>query len=136
MPVFRYFLFVGGALLSVLFLVNGQYPVAPSEVSARGIDRSIIRIQSSQRWPEPVLIDTSLPVPPAAARLLDADASAQPRPADMPTTEAYAEMVTAAPKALGVSESHSKLASRTSKPKLRRRMSNLQPNGPADWWQP
>jgi hypothetical protein len=68
MPVLRYFLFVGGALLALLFAAD--YVVPPQAVatahSAPSIDKTIVRIRSDQKPPERVVYDTSLPtiVPP------------------------------------------------------------------------
>lgn len=70
MPVARYFMFVGGALLALLFLIDAYVPseaVATSH-AAPSIDRNVVRIHSDQKLPERVVYDTSLPtiVPPAA----------------------------------------------------------------------
>ncbi len=70
MPVARYFMFVGGALLALLFLIDAYVPseaVATSH-AAPSIDRNVVRIHSDQKLPELVVYDTSLPtiVPPAA----------------------------------------------------------------------
>src|ERR1700712_4005724 len=70
MPVARYFMFVGGALLAVLFLVDAHVPpqaVVPSH-AAPSIDRNVVRIRSDAKLPERVVYDTSLPtiVPPVS----------------------------------------------------------------------
>ncbi len=104
MPVLRYFFFVGGALVALLFIVAAYLPSAPAvdnaaDVSDAGIDPSTIRIHSDRKWPERVVFDTSHPaiVPPQAevasvaapARVADvsskarvSDAFAQLRPSD------------------------------------------------------
>jgi hypothetical protein len=70
MPVARYFLFVGGALLALLFAIDAFAPqeVAVARNAAPGIDKTVVRIHSDQKLPEKVVYDTSLPtiVPPAA----------------------------------------------------------------------
>jgi hypothetical protein len=70
MPVARYFLFVGGALLALLFLIDGYVPsqAVVASHAAPSIDRNVVRIRSDQKLPERVVYDTSLPtiVPPAA----------------------------------------------------------------------
>ena len=70
MPVARYFLFVGGLLLALLFLVDAFAPqqMAVADHAAASINKSTVRIASDQKWPERVVYDTSLPtiVPPAA----------------------------------------------------------------------
>ena len=70
MPLLRYFVFVGGALLALLFVSSAYLPKMPDEVRAdSGFDRSIIRIHSERKWPERVVFDTNQPtiVPPQAA---------------------------------------------------------------------
>jgi hypothetical protein len=69
MPLARYFLFVGGALLALLFLVDTQLPNLPVAQSAydAAADLPPIRIHSDRKWPERVVFDTSAPAiaPPA-----------------------------------------------------------------------
>ncbi|MBR0692583.1 hypothetical protein [Bradyrhizobium lablabi] len=69
MPVARYFLFVGGALLALLFLINAIVPQAEvatnASLSAPAVDKSTVRIQSTQKLPERVVFDTSLPAVPS-----------------------------------------------------------------------
>ncbi len=68
MPIFRYFLFVGGALLALLFAVDLALPKAPAEQTllTSGGDLPLIRIHSDHKLPERVVLDTSHPtiVPP------------------------------------------------------------------------
>ena len=98
MPLLRYFVFVGGALLALLFVSNAYLPKTPDEVRAdAGFDKSTIRIHSERKWPERVVFDTnqptivpaptttaSVPVPPAVAdastkaRVRDSFAQLQP----------------------------------------------------------
>lgn len=70
MPVARYFLFVGGVLLALLFALDAFAPqqVAVASNSASSIDKTVVRIRSDQKPPERVVYDMSLPtiVPPAA----------------------------------------------------------------------
>jgi hypothetical protein len=96
MPVVRYFVFVGGALLALLLAVSafGPQPDAVADNSANSaptIDKTVVRIRSDQKLPERVVYDTSLPtiVPPtanvqvaAAPAPPAADASAQARVRD------------------------------------------------------
>lgn len=70
MPLLRYFVFVGGALLALLFISTAYLPKLPDEVRAGSeFDRSTIRIHSAYKWPERVVFDTNQPtiVPPPAA---------------------------------------------------------------------
>ena len=69
MPVARYFLFVSGTLLALLFALDA---FAPQQTVVAGnapsINKTVVRIRSDQKLPERVVYDTSLPtiVPPAA----------------------------------------------------------------------
>src|SRR5258707_530315 len=70
MPVARYFLFVGGILLALLFALDAFAPqqMVVAGNAAPSINKTVVRIRSDQ-LPERVVYDTSLPtiVPPAAA---------------------------------------------------------------------
>ncbi len=62
MPVMRYFVFVGGALLALLLIANACLPALPVTGSSRStVDRSVIRIHSDTKWPERVVFDTTRP---------------------------------------------------------------------------
>jgi len=97
MPVARYFLFVGGMLLALLFALDGFAPqqVAVASNSASNstgsIDKTVVRIRSDQKPPERVVYDMSLPtiVPPVATSQMAAapvapgvDSNAQARMRD------------------------------------------------------
>jgi hypothetical protein len=91
MPLRQYFLFVGGALLALLFVANWLVP-ASSERTVSAVHFPPIRIHSDRKGPEAVVIDTSKSmlapmlavhedvVAPQAVNLMEAvidDASAQ-----------------------------------------------------------
>jgi hypothetical protein len=62
MPVLRYFLYVGGALIALLLVCNALLPQEPVTTSlASGADAPVVRIHSDQKWPERVVFDTSKP---------------------------------------------------------------------------
>jgi hypothetical protein len=92
MPVARYFLFVGGVLLALLFAIDALVPqqVAVTSNAAPSVDKTVVRIRSDQKLPERVVYDTSLPtiVPPAAAVRV---ATAPTPPAAEITTQAAAQ---------------------------------------------
>ena len=71
MPVARYFLWVGGALLAVLLIANWSLPGLPDAEKA-SVNPPLIRIHSEQKWPERVVYDTNreatVPAPSASAR--------------------------------------------------------------------
>jgi hypothetical protein len=110
MPIFRYFMFVGGALLSLLFAGNFVWPASPvtQAVATAGYDQPLIRIRSDRHLPDRVVLDTSqptiagpvvktaavtVPQPPAPADAL-AELSAKAR-----VRETFAQFMPAGPKA-------------------------------------
>ena len=64
MPVARYFLYVGGVLLALLCVIDALVPREPVVASngAPAIERPVVRISSTQKLPERVVYDTSLPI--------------------------------------------------------------------------
>jgi hypothetical protein len=99
-PLGRYFLFIGGVLLAILFIAERYLPQSASETFTREAraDKSIIRIKSVHQWPERVVFDTSLPtiVPPAPV-LADAavvnQAGLAQAPVINPPREAFALLI-------------------------------------------
>jgi hypothetical protein len=84
MPLTRYFLFVGGVLLALLFVVGAvlpQLPVADTDRADAEVDKSTIRIHSDRKWPERVVFDTSLPTIVPGQTLKAAAAIPAPAPA-------------------------------------------------------
>jgi hypothetical protein len=67
MLLIRYFVFTGCVLLGLLLLANRYFHLETAVAAEDHIDRSIIRIHSSQRWPAAIRFDTSAPIPAAAA---------------------------------------------------------------------
>src|SRR5512140_2414386 len=105
MPLLRYFIFVGGALLALLFISTAYLPKMPDEVRADsgdpGFDRSTIRIHSERKWPERVVVDTNQPtiVPPPvviATASVRAPAAAADVSAKARVREALAQLPTPA----------------------------------------
>jgi hypothetical protein len=60
MPLARYFSFVGGVLLTLLFILDAYLPKIPVREKATA-DLPIIRIHSERKWPERIVFDTSVP---------------------------------------------------------------------------
>jgi hypothetical protein len=60
MPLARYFLYVGGVLLALLFILDACFPRIPVAERAHA-DLPVIRIHSDRKWPERIVYDTSLP---------------------------------------------------------------------------
>jgi hypothetical protein len=65
MPVMRYFLYVGAALLALLFVAGEAFPTLPVAPAAQAAntaaDVPMIRIHTDRKWPERVVFDTSAP---------------------------------------------------------------------------
>jgi hypothetical protein len=69
MPVLRYFIFVGGALLALLFLTDAYAPPRPVSAKAGTVvatENPTLRIRSDHKWPQAIVFDTTQPtiVPP------------------------------------------------------------------------
>jgi hypothetical protein len=62
-PLGRYFAVVGPALLALLILAPWYFPngTTSRENGAPSVHGSAIRINSDQKWPERVVMDTTLP---------------------------------------------------------------------------
>jgi hypothetical protein len=95
MPLARYFLLVGAALLVVLLIAGACLPPLPA-VERAETQRTAIRIHSNMKLPERVIFDTSMPtvthhVGPVIA---DAGTPAQPSANDVSTKarEAFAQL--------------------------------------------
>jgi hypothetical protein len=69
MPLARYFLYVGGVLLTLLFILDVWFPRFPVAERANA-NLPAIRIHSDRKWPERIVFDTSLPaiIAPQIAR--------------------------------------------------------------------
>lgn len=104
MPIGRYFVFVGGVLLALLFLADRYVPEQIAASARADIDRSIIRIHTRHRWPEAVVYDTSLPtiVPPVVAAGVSPERSPREAFAQLPQAPAPVRLQVAAtlPKAV------------------------------------
>jgi hypothetical protein len=92
MPLARYFVFVGGALLALLFISDQYFPKLPT--ADWGDSRSaIIRIHSDRKWPERIVYDTSLPtVVPAQIANIEAKVAAPEIVASTAEREAFAQL--------------------------------------------
>ncbi|MDH2341271.1 MULTISPECIES: hypothetical protein [unclassified Bradyrhizobium] len=92
MPIFRYFVFVGGALLALLFAVNFVLPASPvtQAVATASNEQPLIRIRSDRHLPERVVLDTSQPT--IAAPAVKIAAVAAPKPPVEGMSPALAEM--------------------------------------------
>jgi hypothetical protein len=72
MPLMKYFVFVGSALVLLLLAMNWLSPESTAEPVYSGIQRPVIRISSIETPPERVVFDTSmanLASPPSVVRV-------------------------------------------------------------------
>jgi hypothetical protein len=71
-PFSRYFFYIGGILLGLLFILDASLPKLPAPVRGNG-HLPVIRIVSDRKWPERIIYDTSLPtIVPAQPATIDA----------------------------------------------------------------
>src|ERR1700759_1347200 len=100
MPLLRYFIFVGGSLLALLFVVNVAFPMEPlPQQLTSGSDLPPVRIHSDRKLPERVVFDTSAVLPaqiPAAPVLL----VAQPKPQPLVAAQVQAKAQAPVPPAI------------------------------------
>ena len=92
MPLARYFLYVGGALLALLFISDPYLPKLPA--AEWGDSRSaIIHIHSVHKWPERIVYDTSQPtLVPAQIANIEAKIAAPEIVASTAAREAFAQL--------------------------------------------
>ncbi|BAM89073.1 signal peptide [Bradyrhizobium oligotrophicum S58] len=101
MPILRYFLFVGGTLLALLVLADSVLPSVPLPASLTSAsDLPPVRIQSTRKWPERIVMDTSIATP-APVKLAKVEQPVRPapvaaaEPAKNSARDAYAQMTAA-----------------------------------------
>ena len=95
MPLMRYFCYVGGILLALLFVADACFPKLPDAHGAGAVSY-VIRIHSDRKWPERVVYDTSHPtitgVIPAQIANIAASAPAPATIAPLKVREAFAQL--------------------------------------------
>jgi hypothetical protein len=94
MPLVRYFLYVGGVLLALIFIVDTYLSKLPIVENADP-HRPKIRIYSDDRWPERVVFDTSIrPITPSQLAEAEANIPTPAVTAEVPVKarEAFAEL--------------------------------------------
>jgi len=92
MPLAKYFLYVGGALLALLFISDPYFPKLPA--SDWGDSRSaVIRIHSDHKWPERIVYESSLPtVVPVQIANVEANVAAPEIVASTVVRAAFAQL--------------------------------------------
>ena len=104
MPLMKYFVFVGAALVLLLLAMNWLVPDPTVEPVYSSTQRPVIRISSIQTLPERVVFDTNMPTPApsvmrvAAPPLRSAFALEQITPGLLPTFSILAQVTQVTPK--------------------------------------
>ena len=60
-PLFRYFIMVGGFLLTLLFVAGAYLPNSRVDEGSKAVTKPAILIESSRKWPERIVFDTTVP---------------------------------------------------------------------------
>jgi hypothetical protein len=90
MPLIRYFVITGGALLALLYLAD-YYMAGPVSAAAEaGPDLSIARIHSAQTWPEKIVFDTNVRQIPLTKTVASSTSDAAAPAAPDGTRQAFA----------------------------------------------
>ena len=61
MPLGRYFLYVGGVLLTLVFILDACLTSKLPVIERSHANSPVIRIHSDRKWPERIVFDTTLP---------------------------------------------------------------------------
>ncbi|MDE5463551.1 hypothetical protein [Bradyrhizobium sp. CSS354] len=90
MPLIRYFVFTGGALLALLYLADYYLAGPVSAAADTGPDLSIARIHSAQTWPEKIVFDTNVRQIPLTKTVASSTSDAAAPAAPEGTRQAFA----------------------------------------------
>ena len=72
MPLARYFLYVGGVLLTLVFILDACLTSKLPDIERSHANSPVIRIHSDRKWPERIVFDTSLPtIVPAPTAIVE-----------------------------------------------------------------
>jgi hypothetical protein len=107
MPLLRYFLYVGGALLALLFICDAVLPQVPLPGNlTSGSDLPAVRIHSDRKWPERVVFDTNVPSVAASTVVATVAAPSVPATTDASAKarvrEAFAQLPPSGPKTAAI----------------------------------
>ncbi|SCB54082.1 hypothetical protein GA0061098_102337 [Bradyrhizobium shewense] len=140
MPIIRYFVFVGGVLLALLFAADRYLPAPGEPAATADPDRTIIRIASARKLPEKIVFDTR----PRADMPEIAQADPIPEEPRLQMREAMAAMPAApsgqikkepAPRVSAEARTHPKRSAKSSKRAPERRLA-FERHDPLSggWW--
>ncbi|MBI5263005.1 MAG: hypothetical protein HY852_14430 [Bradyrhizobium sp.] len=117
MPLLRYFVFVGGALLALLLVVSAAFPTAPAtDTVVSSSDLPSIRIHSEHKLPARVVLDTTQPtISPPLTIAAETVAPLRPGPAEMSAKarvrESFAQFVPSPSKAASAASNRAEIRS-------------------------
>ena len=121
MPLARYFLYVGGVLLALLFVAGACLPKPPA-IAQTGEYPPPIRIHSDRKWPERIVFDTGAPrIEMAQAAGATVDPPAPPPPSGVIPPALRDALAQLQPPEAAQLQRHDQ-PSRVSKPAPRRRI--------------
>jgi hypothetical protein len=87
MPLARYFLYIGGVLLTLVFILDACLTKFPVMERAH-VNSPIIRIHSERKWPERIVFDSTLPtIVPAQTAIVEGRVSSPATVADVAVKE-------------------------------------------------
>jgi len=142
MPLLRYFMFVSGALLALLFVCDAVLPQVPLPGNlTSGPDLPAVRIRSDRKWPERVVFDTSIPsvapvkvaaaaaVPPAPPTAAEISAKARVRDAFAQLPPGQAEPKPSSGAKMAVGEPGKGELKAEPKPQPKRKVAKARPAG-------
>jgi hypothetical protein len=95
-PITRYFMVVGSALVVLLLIAGWSFPEPPPSFPDRPevIERATIGIRSARKWPEKVVLDTGQPtISPPSIEVAPAQQSVEPLPDEMRTDQTSVDVL-------------------------------------------
>jgi hypothetical protein len=133
MLVARYFMYVGGVLLALIFAIGELVPGETVVADNSAPERPTVRIHSDQKLPERVVYDTSLPtiVPPTA----NVQLAAAPQPPAPAVAAASAQARVRDTFAQFIPAEAKKPDSKVERPK-KRKIARMHANPPWGWGPP
>lgn len=137
MPLLRYVAFVGGSLLLMLLIAGAYLPAGPVDGGGQPASKPVILIESSRKWPERIVYDTSLPTTLAIVRS-EAPAVASPGTVRRSPLNSLAQLTAPPPPKRAnhvATEKRTKMAKRFSQPGLAYvQEPRRPPDSFAAWW--
>jgi hypothetical protein len=134
-PLFRYFMVVGGLLVSILFVADAYLPTTRIDPDSKSAPKPTILIASSIKWPERIVYDTNLPTTLA---LVPEESAVVPSPPP-PALNSMAQLITPTPPRAAahpyiVKKKRVKIARRVYGPRFVFNQNGWHPDSFGAWW--